>query len=49
MTIKEFNEHYDVYVKEFMLYGKTMDLNFKEYMFMKGLSEVEFNKLIKEK
>ena len=47
MTIEEFQAHYDEYVKNFVLNAKT--LNFKEYMFMKGLSEEEFDKLILEK
>ena len=49
MTIEEFQAHYDEYVKNFVLNVKTFDLNFKEYMFMKGLSEEEFDKLILEK
>ena len=49
MTIEEFKKHYDEYVKNFVLYAKTHDLNFKEYMFMKGLPEKEFNKLILDK
>ena len=39
MTIKEFQAHYDEYVKNFILNAKTFDLNFKEYMLMKGLPE----------
>ena len=49
MTLEEFTTHYDGYAKNFVLYAKTFDLNFKEYMFMKGLSEDEFEKLILEK
>ena len=48
MTIEKFRAHYDEYTKNFLLYGKTFDLNFKEYMVMKGLSEDEFEKLILE-
>ena len=48
MTIKEFRKYYDEYTKYLLLYGKTFDLNFKEYMVMKGLSEDEFEKLILE-
>tara|TARA_R110000803_G_scaffold48512_1_gene100758 strand:- start:277 stop:426 length:150 start_codon:yes stop_codon:yes gene_type:complete len=49
MTVKEFSKHYEEYIEGFVLYGKTMDLNFKQYMFMKGLSEEEFDKLNKLK
>ena len=49
MTIEEFRAHYDEYVKNFALNAKTFDLNFKEYMFMKGLPEEEFDKLILDK
>ena len=49
MTIEEFRAHYDEYTKNFLLYGKTFDLNFKEYMLMKGLPEEEFDKLILDK
>ena len=49
MTIEEFRAHYDEYVKNFVLNAKTFDLNFKEYMFMKGLPEEEFDKLILDK
>jgi hypothetical protein len=49
MTVKEFRAHYDEYVKNFILNAKVFDLNFKEYMFMKGLPEKEFDKLILDK
>ena len=48
MTLEEFKSYYKEYVKNFALYGKTYDLNFKQYMFMKGLPEERFNKLIKQ-
>ena len=48
MTLEEFKAYYKEYVKNFSLYGKTYDLNFKQYMFMKGLPEERFNKLIKQ-
>ena len=48
-TIEEFRAHYDEYVKNFVLNAKTFDLNFKEYMLMKGLPEEEFDKLILDK
>ena len=49
MTIEEFRVHYDEYAKNFIMNAKVLDLNFKEYMFMKGLPEKEFDKLILDK
>ena len=48
VTTEELKKHLETYTKEFVLYGSTLDLNFKEYMVMKGLSEDEFEKLILE-
>ena len=48
MTTEELKKHLETYTKEFVLYGSTLDLNFKEYMVMKGLPEEEFNKLIQK-
>lgn len=48
MTVEKFNEHYMEYVRNFKSKYNCLDLNFKESMFMKGLSEDEFDVLIKQ-
>ena len=49
MTLKEFNECYVEYAKNFAQY-RAMDLNFKQVMYMKhGLSSGEFDDLIYRK
>ena len=49
MTLKEFNECYVEYAKNFAQY-RAMDLNFKQVMYMKhSLSSGEFDELIYQK
>ena len=49
MTLKEFNECYVEYAKNFAQY-RAMDLNFKQVMYMKhSLSSGEFDDLIYRK
>ena len=48
MTQEEFNKHYKEFIENYSTKYRTMDLDFKMAMFMRGVSTEEFNRMINE-
>ena len=47
-TQTEFNEHHKEFIENYSTKYRTMDLDFKMAMFMRGVSTEEFNRMINE-